>query len=161
HVDLGFDPAHAIQFRVTLSGDRYAKAPALVGYFDDLTRRLAASPGIRSAGAVSSLPLGGLNNTGAMITYHRADGSESEINVGFRSTTGGYFDALRIPLRSGRVFSMSPADTNTIVINDQAAKEMFGETNAIGQQIRFGRPGEPATNSPWLTVIGVVGSLRH
>jgi putative ABC transport system permease protein len=159
-VDLGFDPSHAIQFRVSLVGDRYAKEEALVAFFDELTQRLAAEPGVRSAGAVSSLPLGGLNNTGSDITYHRTDGALAEISVGFRSTTAGYFDAMRIPLRRGRLFSFAPADVHTVVVNDQAAREMFGDADPLGREIRFGRADDPKPG-PWLTVIGVVGSIHH
>ena len=160
-VDLGFDPSHAIQFRVDLSGDRYDSSAAEVAFFDDLTRRLLASPGVTSAGAVSSLPLGGLNNTGGSIVYRLPDGSETMLGVGFRVATAGYFSALGVPVRRGRLFSMSADDANMVVINDAAAEQMWGSGDPIGRQIRFGQPGTMTKDTPWLTVIGVVGSLRH
>jgi predicted permease len=160
-VNLGFDPSHTVQFRVSLTGARYAKPDAEVAYFDDLTRQLAAAPGVRSAGAISSLPLGGLNNTAGSIVYRRADGSDAETNVGFRVGTGGYFASLGIPLRRGRLFTIAPEDTKTIVVNDRAAAVMWGEADPIGQQLRLGRLGDVPGKDDWLTVIGVVGSLRH
>jgi putative ABC transport system permease protein len=79
-----------------------------------------------------------------------------------RSTTAGYFASLNIPVRRGRLFSMSAEDGNTLVINDAAAARMFGDADPLGQQMRFGQAGVPPTkDSPWLTVIGVVGSDRH
>ena len=160
-VDLGFDPSHAIQFRVTIDGDRYATSAAEVEFYDTLTRRLLAIPGVRSAGAVSSLPLGGLNNTGGTVVYHQPDGSEATLPVGMRSTTAGYFASLGIPVRRGRLFSMAADDTQTLVINDAAAARMFGDADPLGQQIRFGQAGVADKHSPWFTVIGVVGSDRH
>lgn len=160
-VDLGFDPSHAIQFRVTVDGDRYATSEADIAFFDELARRLRAIPGVTSAGAVSSLPLGGLNNTGGSIVYRQPDGSEATLSVGMRSTTAGYFPSLGIPVRRGRLFSMAADDTNTIVVNDAAAARMFGDLDPLGRQIRFGQAGVADKKSPWLTVIGVVGSDRH
>jgi putative ABC transport system permease protein len=64
-------------------------------------------------------------------------------------------------LRRGRLFDASTADKATIVINDRAAAAMWGEADPIGRRLRFGSRRDPSKPQDWLTVIGVVGSLRH
>jgi putative ABC transport system permease protein len=159
-VDLGFDPAHALQFRVTLAGTRYETPAAKIALFNDLLGRLVA-PSTTSAGIVSSLPLGGLNNTGGSIVYEKSDGTLAELGVGFRVATSGYFASLGIPLRQGRLFSESEGDTDTVVINERAAHAIWGAASPLGRRVALGSAADEKGRGSWLTVIGVVGGVRH
>jgi len=160
-VNPGFEPERALAFRVTLSGSRYESDPSRLAFFDDLRRRLLAEPGVRGAGIVSSLPLGGLNNTGAGIVFEQpVTGTRANLGVGFRAVSGGYFQALGIPVTQGRTFSDTAVDRGTVVINERAAQLMWGHEPAIGRRIRFGQIDDGGA-SPWLTVVGVTGNLRH
>lgn len=160
-VDPGFDAAHALQFRVTLADTRYQEASAKTAFFGLLTSRLAGLPGAKSSGIVTSLPLGGLNNTGANFVFDREDGTPAELGMGFRAASSGYFAALGIPLHRGRMFTESDADKSSVVVNERAAREMWGNADPIGRRVRFGQLSDSADKITWLTVIGVVGDLRH
>ena len=160
-VDPGFDAAHALQFRVTLSGTRYDGSAPRDAFFRDLTTTLAALPGAQSSGVVSSLPLGGLNNTAGSFVYEHEDGTLAQIGMGFRVATAGYFTAFNIPLSEGRLFTDNDADIKTVVINDRAARAMWGAANPVGRRVKFGEVGDPPDKSPWLTIVGVVGDLHH
>jgi predicted permease len=160
-VDPGFDAAHALQFRVTLSGAQYETAASKTSFFQLLTSRLSALPGAQSAGVVTSLPLGGLNNTAGSFVYDREDGTPSQIGLGFRVATPGYFASLGIPLQRGRLFSEADADTNTVVVNERAARAMWGAADPLGRRVRTGELGDAPDKIQWLTVVGVVGDLRH
>ena len=159
-VDPGFDAARALQFRVTLSDDRYPGAASKAAFFNELTTRLAALPGAQASGIVTSLPLGGLNNTGGTFIFEREDGTPQEIGMGWRNATSGYFSALGIPLRRGRLFNDADADLHSIVINERAAHVMWGDADPIGRRLRAGSLST-AGSTPWQTVVGVVGDLRH
>jgi putative ABC transport system permease protein len=158
NVNPGFDPSHTLQFRLTLAGARYEAADTKVAFFTDLRRRLSAAPGVSAVGIVTSLPLGGLNNTGATVVYRKADGSMSDLSVGNRWIAGDYFASLNVPMLNGRAFT--DADTDTVIVNDAAAQEMWGSANPIGQMIRFGSVTD-AKQEKWLTVVGVAGGMRH
>ena len=160
HVDPGFDAAHALQFRLTLGDDRYPTSAAKAAFFSELTDRLAALPGAQASGAVSALPLYGLNNTAGTFVFERADGTAQEIGLGTRAATSGYFAAMNIPLRRGRLFTDADADKDAVVINERAATLLWGDADPIGRRIRGGNlsSAQPVT---WLTVIGVVGDLHH
>ena len=160
-VDPGFDVAHALQFRITLSGAQYQAPAAKASFFQLLTTRLSALPGAQSSGIVTSLPLGGLNNTAGSFVYDREDGTPAQIGLGFRVATPGYFPSLGIPLRRGRLFNDSDADIHAVVVNERAARAMWGAIDPIGRRVRMGELGDPADKVQWLTVVGVVGDLRH
>ncbi len=160
-VDPGFDAAHALQFRLTLGGDAYSDSQARAAFFDVLTTRLAALPGAQSAGIVSSLPLGGLNNTGGSFVFDREDGTPSQLGMGFRAASAGYFSALGIPLKRGRLFTTAAADADALVINERAARAMWASADPIGRRVRFGELADSPDKVKWLTVVGVVGDLRH
>lgn len=59
-VNLGFDPANVLTFRVSLTEGRYARDAALrTQFFERALAELARLPGVRSASAASFLPLNG------------------------------------------------------------------------------------------------------
>ena len=47
------------------------------------------------------------------------------------------------------------------MINDRAARAMWGAANPVGRRVKFGEVGDPPDKSPWLTIVGVVGDLHH
>lgn len=154
-VDAGFDADHATHFRVSLR-QRYATAERRIGFVDDLEARLRALPGVTAAGVVSSLPMGGLNNTGGRFAYEQTDGSHAQLSAGFRSASPGYFEALGIRVVAGRGFSSRAEDTTSIVVNERFAQLAWPDGPAIGRRLRL------ATDTDaWKTVVGVVGNVRH
>src|ERR1051325_10550728 len=68
------------------------------------------------------------------------------------------FDLLQIPILRGRIFTDQDSEHSQPVtlINEALANEYFPNANPLGKEIRIS--GE---NMPWLTVIGVVGNLKH
>jgi predicted permease len=160
HVDPGFDAADGLQFRVDVPATANS-TPTATAFIHSIESALAAGPGVAAVGAVSSLPMGGLNNTGGSVVYESPDGTPHEIGVGFRSTTPGYFAAMGIPTQSGRLFDLSPSDDHSVVVNDVAAAIMWGQASAIGRRVRFGAVTDDPKKNDWLTIAGVVGSVRH
>ena len=65
HVDRGFNPEHVLTMRVQYPPTRPMMRTALAAFFTELCDRVAAIPGVISAGAVSNLPVfGGVNTRG-------------------------------------------------------------------------------------------------
>src|SRR4029453_11548432 len=54
---LGFDPSRVLTFQMSLEGDRYATDSSRVRFYDAVTERLAALPGVERVGAVAWLPV--------------------------------------------------------------------------------------------------------
>lgn len=67
----------------------------------------------------------------------------------------GYFAALRIPVRAGRVFTDGDtlSTAGVAVIDDLLARQYWPGENPIGKHIRQGSP-------EWFTIVGVVGHVK-
>src|SRR6185312_952886 len=61
-VNAGFDQHNVLTMYIGLPGTRY-NAQQQATFFRELTKRAGALPGVESAGAATSLPLGGVNST--------------------------------------------------------------------------------------------------
>lgn len=72
--------------------------------------------------------------------------------------TPGYFEAMRIRLVAGRLFGPEDAlDGNqVIIINETLAREYFPGEDPIGQRMKFF-----GDQTPWRTIVGVVGDVHH
>jgi predicted permease len=72
--------------------------------------------------------------------------------------TPAYFQAMGIPVLSGRAFEARDADPSqpVAIIDETLAKVFWPKESAIGKCLR--RPGE---NAPWATIIGVVRHVRN
>jgi putative ABC transport system permease protein len=76
----------------------------------------------------------------------------------FTFTTPGYFDAMGVPLLSGRGFQPGDDAQNepVIIINRRFAELFFGDSDPIGQRLHVGFDLQPLRR-----IVGVVGDTRH
>jgi predicted permease len=98
-----------------------------------------ATPGVKSAAVASNFPLGG----GLARTVFPEGEDES---TGYRGTltqlddvSVGYFDALRIPLVRGRLFTDADRKetARVAIINEAMAKKFWPNQEAIGKRFHF------------------------
>jgi predicted permease len=140
--------------------------------YEELLARIAAIPGVASAGGVNVFPLrGGGPNGSFVILAHAAEQIEMsrimEIMkdparsgyAEFRVASEGYFDAMRIPLIRGRLFDGRDAPTapHAAVISESLAAQEFADQDPIGRYIQFGNMDGVMT--PYM-VVGIVGDVR-
>ncbi|HKW63552.1 MAG TPA: ABC transporter permease [Candidatus Acidoferrum sp.] len=101
--------------------------------------RANATPGVKASAVASNFPLGG----GFARTVFPEGEDES---TGYRGTltqlddiTTGYFDALRIPLIRGRIFTDADRKETTpvAIINEAMAKKFWPDKDAIGKRFHF------------------------
>jgi predicted permease len=73
---------------------------------------------------------------------------------------GDYFQVMRIPLREGRDFTALDREGQPLVaiVNEQMVREFFPRENPLGARIRWARDAGPPR---WMTIIGVVGDVKH
>ncbi|HYT67220.1 MAG TPA: ABC transporter permease, partial [Vicinamibacterales bacterium] len=162
NVDPGFNREHAIAFTVTLPFARYPDAATRYTAFSDMERRLRHQAGVESTGATSTLALRGTTwSSDGTVEGRGATDYERELQ--HASTTRDYFTTMGIRLLAGRFFE----DTDTrdkppvTIVNETLARRYFRGVPAqqvVGKRITFGRPQD---NSPWNTIVGVVGDEKQ
>jgi putative ABC transport system permease protein len=82
--------------------------------------------------------------------------------VGFRtdSVTPGYFEAVGMPLRQGRLFEERDAAAGppVVIVNETLARRLWPGADPVGRRMKA---GDAASDAPWLTVVGVVADVRR
>ncbi len=156
NVDMGFDARNVEILGVAHSG---GTAPeATVAFFDHLVEHAASVPGVVAAGATSNLPLSGQF---AMNRIEEVEGRPDYVDDGgvyYQHVTSGFFRAMGIALRQGRVFDRTDRpDTHAVaVVNESMARKLFGTADPIGRRFQSS-DGDEET---WHEVIGVVSDVR-
>ncbi len=150
-VNLGFQPQHATAWRVDPQRN-FQSGEEVSQYLGELTRRVAALPGVEVVGLSDTLPLGRNRTWGAGavgVEYPQGD------PVAFpRMIDPHYLRAMGIPLVAGRGFEegFDPKAVKAVIINESLARQLWPGQNPLGRKIRVN--GES-------TVIGVVADVRH
>jgi predicted permease len=155
-VDLGFQPQNVLTAQISLPEARYPPDRTLA-FRRDLERELSTISGLQAAGISRSVPFGATGGTMSVGPSDGAPGSEQKIAAAFQMATRGYFQALRIPLRRGRLFDerdQAPAARSTILSEGLARRLWSDGRDPIGRQVRFG-------DNPPFTVIGTVADVRQ
>lgn len=158
----GFQPEKLLVADIPLSTNAYAKSADRMAFFDRLLEKLRATPGVRSAGGATTLPVTG---TGSAIHFNiegRAPKSPHDyVIIGYRPVTPGYLETLGVPLVRGRLVAGSDTESApyVAVINEAAVRQYFPDRNPLGQRMQLG--AIPDTSVPWMEVIGIVGDVKQ
>jgi predicted permease len=167
----GFDPHHVLTTRIWLpfpndpSEDAYRVVEKRAEFYREVLRRVSGLPGVEEAaiGGANSLPMNASRSQFPFMIENRAAESERTPVAEFASVTASYFHVLRAPLISGRVFNDSDNSKGQQValINQTLARRYWPDVDPVGQHIRFpGRGGQPPSQAPWTTIVGVVGDIK-
>jgi predicted permease len=155
NVDPGFDPKGVLSLRVALDP---AQQPEPV--FHRLNDRLRELPGVESVAVTNGLPLTPgmaftkrFNVVGSpLINPDALPGSQT------RFVSPDYFRTLRIPLRSGRLFTERDLNQPVVVINESMARRYWPGEDPVGRKYMTDPFGP---NPGFSTIIGVVGDVKQ
>lgn len=163
-VDAGFDTSNVLTFQLRLHGKKYPDAKAVRDFYQRLTERLEAQPGVLAAGAVLIRPLEGA--IGWDVSYATAEQAPEEAKrnrvPNFQVVTPHYFPSVGLPLKAGREFTEHDGEESpkVVIVSDAMARGIFPPgTEPVGQRVRLFDPSDP--DSSWHTVVGVVGDARY
>jgi predicted permease len=155
-LDPGFRPDRVLTAVVNLPPARYPDKVAAAAFFDRLTERVRALPGVRAAGLASDLPWTGYdeNTSFGIVGRHFREGESPEARYHF--LTPGFIGALGLPLRAGR--DIRPGDgpdaPPVVLINEATARQFWGDAQgAVGARLNLW------SDTP-ATVVGVIGDLK-
>jgi putative ABC transport system permease protein len=172
-IDPGFRADHVLTVDVDLPRSRYAESTRQARFFDALIERIGTLPGVRVVGGVEQLPLTGPQQASDFrIMGAPPPRPGEEPDAAYVSVTPGYFAAMSLALRRGRVLAASDgaAAPRVAVINEAMARRFWPNENPIGRRValsieslRFDRPNAPPTfdfEASAREIVGVVADVR-
>jgi predicted permease len=170
NIDPGFDRTNVLTAEIDLPAPKYPArgtaeynhGAAMVNFWNEALRRVRQLPGVKAAAATVVLPLSGSNTDSSFAIEGRAtNGKEPTPDEELRTITPDYFQVLRTPLLRGRFFTQSDtADAPPVaIVNEALAKRYWPNEDALGKRITFSDPRKP--DPKWITIVGIVRSIRH
>jgi predicted permease len=161
--DPGFEPQHALTAHLSLPDHDYPSQDKINHFYAELLSHLSALPSVRYAAASSNIPVIGINSDRNYVpegyTSHNGRTSLSTSNY---FVMGDYFHAMRIPLIRGRYLTTAddqPGAPVVAVVSQSLAQQAWPGQDPIDKRFRMG--GNPNSNRPLVTVVGVVGDIRQ
>ena len=177
-VDPGFDPHQVLRLDLSLPGLKYKEPQQQKAFYTELIERLKRLPGVESVGATTNTPLGTTDNWDPFAIEGRpAPPPGQQQQAATRVVSSDYFRTLKIPLRKGRFFADAdarvalplirwyeqqpypahyddPQPAPAVIINETMARLYWPNEDPLGQRLRI-------IVGPWMTIVGVVGDVRH
>jgi putative ABC transport system permease protein len=159
-VEPGFNPDHLMTMRVELPEARYKEVAPQTRFRTQTLAGMNSLPGVQAA-MVSELPLSGDSLDHDFIIEGRppiAPGDEPSLET--RSVIGDYFKVMGIPLKVGRDFGSQDfiEDAPLVgIVNDAMVHQYFKDEDPIGKRVGWAR--DPKIH--WITIVGVVGDVKH
>jgi len=141
--------------------DRSAAPPVPVVFGRALLERLRAVPGAAAVALGSDVPLDG----NAAASFYSAEGqapttAENAPRAYVHRVSPEFFDTLRVPFVHGRTFTEAEAlpSPSVVIVSERMAARFWPQQDPIGKRIKF---GGLTSNSPWLSIVGVVGEVKY
>jgi len=153
-IDPGFQPEGVLTSTLVLPEARYEEGGSRAQFLQRLLERLEARPEIDSAGVGSYLPWTGWNDNSSFTIINEEAEQERSPNGRYGSASPGYFEALGLPLITGRFPRETDRDgeAQVLFVNRSLAEAYFPEGQALGARVRLW--GEE------VEIVGVIGDLK-
>jgi putative ABC transport system permease protein len=157
-VPLGFRPDAVFQARVSIP-PAYRSPDDLARFYDRLSERLAAMPGVETVGLVSIAPLSGLLATVPFAVEGEASRESDRPSVNLRAITPGYLEAVGTRVLEGRSFAETDRpDTPPVALVSRALAARFLREAPLGRRVLI---DDNSTGPRPVEVVGVVEDIRQ
>jgi putative ABC transport system permease protein len=180
-VDRGFNADHVLSFSVSLPDSydpdqdplRIGAPPRVLAFYQDLLPGIERLPGVKAAGAVSSLPLKGENWGKMFVALDRPlpTAIEQIPDIQYRAVAGRYFSAMGIPLLKGRPLNDHDQANTTysVVVNETLVRRFWPGQDPIGKTVFLTPPLNlippdqvpPGFHVQTFTVVGVAADVHY
>ena len=153
HTDPGFNPRPILSMQYWLVGSKDNSTAEIDTFNRALIQRLQSLPGVEAASVIAAgLPLERGGNNGVRIA---GPNSSQYYNTDYREVSPGYFDAMRIPLREGRLFSDADSGHTApvVIVNEEFVRRHFPGRSPLGEHLYV-------SGGLLCEVAGVVGDVK-
>ncbi|HYK58351.1 MAG TPA: ABC transporter permease [Bryobacteraceae bacterium] len=155
NVNPGFQPDGVVTAGVTLPRTQYADPAKQAAFYRAVLDGLSNLPGVTVVAAGEPIPFSRGNSASFQIEDKPTAPGDPGPHGDLSFVTPGYFAALRIPVRAGRIFAeQDTLSTSPVaVIDETLARQYWPGEDPVGKRIRQGR-------QDWVTIVGVVGHVK-
>ena len=169
HQPLGYDPHNVMSVGIPLHDGAFTTWAARAAYIEQMRAKVAETPGVTMVAISSNAtpPRNGWNSRFEILGKPASEEQLGSINL----VSPGYFRALRIALRQGRIWTDTENHdgAHVAIINRTFAHRYFPNGDAIGHSVKLpGMEDNPPTilsaqriADAWLAIIGVVEDARN
>ncbi len=156
-ISPGFDASHLLTLQIQTAGRRFDKA-ASDRFFAQAAEAVRRVPGVTAAAMTSQLPLSGDSSEYGVLFEKTPDANVQGGVPAFRySVSPGYIEALRIPLRAGRLLeSRDDQNAPRVAVISESLARKFDGLELVGSRICIG-----SADMPWFTIVGIVGDVKQ
>jgi predicted permease len=158
NVNPGFSrPASLQTLRISIPSTMVKENEQVVRTQEEILHRLAAIPGVGSAGVISMLPMtyGGWHDPIFIENHTYAEGELPPLRT-FRFISPEYLDTVGTPLVAGRKITWNDTYKKIPVamVSEKLAREYWRDPSAaVGKRVRV------SSKDAWREIIGVVGDV--
>jgi putative ABC transport system permease protein len=159
-VDPGFDAREVLTLQFRLPAAAYDTEAKIAAMFTRTIAEVRAVAGVRHAALVRATPL---NGNGDVSPYQPEGTTITEVEklpmANRNIISDGYFDTMGIPRLAGRDFTADDqaGSMPVAIVNEQLAKKIAPAGTAVGTRLKLAA----GPTAPWLTIVGVVGNVKH
>jgi putative ABC transport system permease protein len=154
------DPARVLVADVDLPPQKYAKDESIVGFEEQVLRRVSTLPGVTSAAFASTIPLDG--RYFAILGFQIVGQPPPAPGQGMEAETvwasPGYLKTLGIPLLRGRDLAasdMAPSE-RVVLVNEAFVRRFFAGDDALGHRISH----FSGKDTDSYEIVGVIGNVH-
>jgi hypothetical protein len=159
-VDPGYRVDHVLTVPIDLPRARYPDAGRVITFYRELSRRVAALPGVTATGGVAGVPLvAPRGDLGINIEGRPVAPGEQRRRADWQVVTPGYFKAMGMRLLRGRAIEDTDleASPGVVVINETLTKKYWPADDPIGKRFTLGGGAGPGM----VTIVGIVADVRQ
>ena len=163
-MQLGIDSTHILTMQTTLTEGRYPTAEKRQQFYDALLARLAALPGVTAAATTTRLPLEGGDSRIMEVEGRPAVDPEERpprlaaVGQPWLLRRAGHPGPAGPPVRGTATARPAPKPS---VVSERFVERFFPGEDPLGKRFRpHAEPSQKDPN-PWLTIVGVVPSVRQ
>jgi putative ABC transport system permease protein len=158
-VNPGFEPEGVLTLGFDLPRNAYSEPARQRLFFEELSRRAAALPGVESAAVANGIPLTGFSMILRGLTVDGRDPlpPDQQPEVAVVTASPDYFRTMGIKILSGRPFAGADGEGGApvAIVSRSMARKFWGDADPVGRRLRVGPP-----DVPWTTVVGMVEDVR-
>lgn len=159
-VKTGYQTKDVLTMNISLSGSKYKDSQAVGRVAEQILQRVRSVPGIQSAAFTRDVPL--MSPPSGELLIIKGSAAPQGVNEPPPAlpivVSRNYFQTLRIPLVSGRVFDDldSRPEVSSVIVNETLAKTYFGANSPLHRRLSFAT--DPLA---WKEIIGIVADVRQ